>query len=97
MATKRKKEEPKQVASWGKMLTKEELLALLARLEAKKLARKTMAEEAKKISKNPFIAAAQKVAANPKVPGAKTTQVQQAKKPQVQAKKPTTRSAGRGR
>lgn len=97
MATRKQKEEPKKVATWGQMLTKEELLALLARLDAKKLARKTMAEEAKKISKNPFIAAAQKVAANPKVPGAKTTQVQQAKKPQVQAKKPTTRSAGRGR
>lgn len=56
-----------------------------------------MTEEAKKISKNPFIAAAQKVAANPKVPGAKTAQVQQAKKPQVQVKKPATRPAGRGR
>ena len=97
MATKRIKEEPKQVASWGKMLTKEELLALLARLEAKKLARKHMAEEAKKVSKNPFIAAAQKVANNPKVPGAKSAQVQQAKKPQVMVKKPATRSAGRGR
>lgn len=97
MATRKQKEEPKKVATWGKMLTREELLALLARLDAKKLARKTMAEEAKKISKNPFIAAAQKVANNPKVPGAKTTQVQQAKKPQVQVKKPATRSAGRGR
>jgi hypothetical protein len=92
----KKKEEPKKVATWGKMLTREELLALLARLEAKKIARKEMAEEAKK-SKNPFIAAAQKVAANPKVPGAKTAQVQQVKKPQVQVKKPATRSAGRGR
>ena len=97
MATKRIKEEPKKVATWGQMLTKEELLALLARLEAKKLARKQMAEEAKKTSKNPFIAAAQKVAANPKVPGAKTAQVQQAKKPQVRTNKPATRSAGRGR
>ena len=97
MATRKQKEEPKKPATWGKMLTREELLALLARLDAKKLARKQMAEEAKKVSKNPFIAAAQKVAANPKVPGAKTAQVQQAKKPQVLAKKPTTRSAGRGR
>jgi len=97
MATRKQREEPKKVATWGQMLTREELLALLARLDAKKLARKTMAEEAKKVSKNPFIAAAQKVANNPKVPGAKTAQVQQAKKPQVQAKKPTTRSAGRGR
>ena len=52
-------------------------------------------------SKNPFIAAAQAAkaaAGQPKVPGAKTTQVQQAKfHNQVQGKKPTTRSAGRGR
>jgi hypothetical protein len=97
MATRKQKEEPKKVATWGQMLTREELLALLDRLEAKKLARKTMAEEAKKISKNPFIAAAQKVAANPKVPGAKSAQVQMAKKPQIMVKKPATRSAGRGR
>ena len=54
-----------------------------------------------KKSKNPFIAAAQAAkaaAGQPKVPGAKTTQVQQAKfHNQVQGKKPTTRSAGRGR
>jgi len=97
MATRKQKEEPKKVATWGKMLTREELLALLARLDAKKLARKTMAEEAKKISKNPFIAAAQKVAQNPSIPGSKTNQVQQAKKPQIMVKKPATRSAGRGR
>ena len=97
MATRKQKEEPKKVATWGKMLTREELLALLARLEAKKLARKTMAEEAKKISKNPFIAAAQKVAQNPSIPGSKTNQVQQAKKPQIMVKKPATRPAGRGR
>jgi hypothetical protein len=58
-----------------------------------------MSEEKK--SKNPFINAANaaKAAANnPSVPGSKTTQVQQAKlHNQVQAKKPTTRSAGRGR
>jgi hypothetical protein len=58
-----------------------------------------MTEEKK--SKNPFIAAAQAAkaaAGNPKVPGAKTAQVQQAKfYNQVQGKKPTTRSAGRGR
>jgi len=51
-----------------------------------------------KKSKNPFIAAAKKAAANPRVPGVKTTQVQAAKHGnQVQGKKPTTRSAGRGR
>jgi hypothetical protein len=55
-----------------------------------------MTEEKK--SKNPFINAAKQAAANPKVPGVKTAQVQQAKfKNQVSGKKPTTRSAGRGR
>jgi hypothetical protein len=55
-----------------------------------------MTEEKK--SKNPFINAAKQAAANPKVPGAKTTQVQQAKfKNQVSGNKPATRSAGRGR
>jgi len=54
-----------------------------------------MTEEKK--SKNPFIAAAM-TAKNPKVPGSKTAQVQQAKfKNQVSMKKPSTRSAGRGR
>ena len=54
-----------------------------------------------KKSKNPFIAAAlaaKQAAGNPSVPGSKTSQVQQAKfHNQVQGKKPTTRSAGRGR
>ena len=54
-----------------------------------------------KKSKNPFINAAnaaKAAAANPSVPGAKTTQVQQVKfQNQVAGKKPTTRSAGRGR
>ena len=57
-----------------------------------------MPEEKK--SKNPFIAAAMaaKAAANPSVPGSKTSQVQQVKfQNQVSGKKPTTRSAGRGR
>ena len=58
-----------------------------------------MTEEKK--NKNPFIAAAmaaKQAAENPSVPGSKTSQVQQAKfKNQVQGKKPTTRSAGRGR
>ena len=58
-----------------------------------------MTEEKK--SKNPFIAAAQAAktaAGQSKVPGAKTAQVQQAKfHNQIQSKKPTTRSAGRGR
>ena len=54
-----------------------------------------------KKSKNPFINAANaaKAAANnPSVPGSKTAQVQQVKySNQVNSKKPTTRSAGRGR
>jgi hypothetical protein len=100
MAIKKNKEEPKKPATWGKMLTREELLALLDRLEQKKLERKQMSEEAKK-SKNPFIAAAmaaKAAAANTKVPGSKTSQVQAAKHgSQVQGNKPATRSAGRGR
>ena len=97
--TKKKTTETKR-ATWGEMLTKEELLGLLDRLDQKKLERKQMSEEAKK-SKNPFIAAAEaakKAAANPKVPGSKTTQVQAAKfGGQVQVNKPAKRSAGRGR
>jgi len=58
-----------------------------------------MSEEKK--SKNPFIAAAmaaKQAANNPSVPGSTTAQVQQVKfKNQIQGKKPTTRSAGRGR
>jgi hypothetical protein len=54
-----------------------------------------------KKSKNPFIAAAmaaKHAAGNPSIPGAKTSQVQQAKfHNQVQGNKPATRSAGRGR
>ena len=54
-----------------------------------------------KKSKNPFINAAnaaKAVATGSKVPGAKATQVQTAKYGnQVTGKKPTTRSAGRGR
>jgi len=75
-------------------------LALLDRLEQKKLERKQMSEEAKK-SKNPFINAAnaaRAVATNPRVPGVKTAQVQKAKAgPQVSTNKPAKKSAGRGR
>ena len=87
-------------ATWGEMLTKEELLGLLARLEQKKIERKKMAEEAKK-SKKPFINlanAAKTVAANPKVPGTTTAQVQKAKSTsKVTTNKPAKKSAGRGR
>ena len=54
-----------------------------------------------KKSKNPFINsanAAKAAANNPSVPGSKAAQVQQVKyHNQVNSKKPTTRSAGRGR
>ena len=82
------------------MLTRDELLALLDRLDAKKLERKQMSEDAKK-SKNPFIKAAnaaRAVVANPKVPSSTTAQVQKAKAgPQVSTNKPAKKSAGRGR
>lgn len=100
MAKKKPKQETKKRATWGEMLTKEELLALLDRLDQKKLERKQMSEEAKK-SKNPFINmanAAKAVANNPKVPGSKTAQVQAAKSgSQVSTNKPAKKSAGRGR
>lgn len=100
MSKKKPNKEPVKCATWGKMLTREELLALLDRLDQKKLERKQMSEDAKK-SKNPFINAAnaaRAVAANPKVPGSKTAQVQKAKAgPQVSTNKPAKKSAGRGR
>ena len=98
--TKKKSKTQTKRATWGEMLTKEELLGLLDRLDQKKLERKQMSEEAKK-SKNPFINmanAAKAVAANPKVPGATTAQVQKAKAAtQVSTNKPAKKSAGRGR
>ena len=101
MSKKKPIPEPvKPRSTWGEMLTREELLALLARLDAKKLERKEMSEDAKK-SKNPFINAAnaaRAVAANPKVPSTTTAQVQRAKAgPQVSTNKPAKKSAGRGR
>ena len=100
MSKKKPIQEPTKRVAWGEMLTKEELLALLDRLDQKKLERKQMSEDAKK-SKNPFINAAnaaRAVAANPRVPGSKTAQVQKAKAgPQVSTNKPAKKSAGRGR
>ena len=100
MSKKKPIQEPTKRVAWGEMLTKEELLALLDRLDQKKLERKQMSEDAKK-SKNPFINAAnaaRAVAANPKVPGSKTAQVQKVKAgPQVSTNKPAKKSAGRGR
>lgn len=99
MSKKKPITEPKR-STWGEMLTREELLALLDRLDQKKLARKQMSEESKK-SKNPFINlanAAKAVAANPKIPGTVTAKVQKAKAgPQVSTNKPAKKSAGRGR
>lgn len=98
--SKKKPEPVKPRTTWGEMLTKEELLALLDRLDQKKLERKQMSEDAKK-SKNPFINlanAAKAVAANPKVPGTTTAQVQKAKSTaKVTTNKPAKKSAGRGR
>jgi len=98
--SKKKPEPIKPRTTWGQMLTKEELLALLDRIEKKQLAKKEMSEEAKK-SKNPFINAAnaaKAVAANPKVPGTTTAQVQKAKSTaKVTTNKPAKKSAGRGR
>lgn len=100
MSKKKSNKELTKRVTWGEMLTREELLALLDRLDQKKLERKQMSEDAKK-SKNPFINAAnaaRAVAANPKVPGTKTAQVQKAKVgPQVSTNKPAKKSAGRGR
>jgi hypothetical protein len=100
MTKKKPKTETIKRATWGEMLTKEQLLGLLDRLDQKKLERKQMSEEAKK-SKNPFINmanAARAVAANPKVPGTTTAQVQKAKAAtQVSTNKPAKKSAGRGR
>ena len=53
MSKKKPIQEPTKRATWGEMLTKEELLALLDRLDQKKLERKQMSEDAKKI-KEPF-------------------------------------------
>lgn len=99
MSKKKPTVEPKR-STWGEMLTREELLALLDRLDQKKIERKQMAEDAKK-SKNPFINlanAAKAVAANPKVPTTTTAQVQKAKTTaKVSTNKPAKKSAGRGR
>jgi hypothetical protein len=99
MSKKKPTTTPKR-ATWGEMLTKEELLALLARLDQKKIERKEMSEQAKK-SKNPFINlanAAKAVAANPKVPSTTTAQVQKAKATaKATTNKPAKKSAGRGR
>ena len=92
--TKRKIE--KQIRpTWGKMLTREELLALLARLDAKKKER-----EMSKLSDTLAKALAKKQGrTHPDGSEVNTTVEKKAKvKPSAgPAKKPPTRSAGRGR
>jgi hypothetical protein len=84
-----------KTASWGKMLTRQELLALLARLDAKKKER-----EMSKLSDTLAKALAKKQGKT-HVDGseANTTIEKKAKlKPSAgPSKKPPTRSAGRGR
>ena len=92
--TKRKVEKQPS-PTWGKMLTREELLALLARLDAKKKER-----EMSKLSDTLAKALAKKQGRT-HVDGSEvnTTVEKKAKvKPSAgPAKKPPTRSAGRGR
>jgi len=92
--TKRKVEK-QAVPTWGKTLTREELLALLARLDAKKKER-----EMSKLSDTLARALAKKQGRT-HVDGSEvnTTVEKKAKvKPSAgPAKKPPTRSAGRGR
>ena len=92
--TKRKAEKQPSL-TWGKMLTREELLALLARLDAKKKER-----EMSKLSDTIAKALAKKQGRT-HVDGSdagttveKKTRVKPSAGP---AKKPPTRSAGRGR
>ena len=91
----KRKVEKQPSPTWGKMLTREELLALLARLDAKKKER-----EMSKLSDTLAKALAKKQGRT-HVDGSEvnTTVEKKAKvKPSAgPAKKPPTRSAGRGR
>ena len=93
MAKRKVEKQPSPI--WGKMLTREELLALLARLDAKKKER-----EMSKLSDTLARALAKKQGRT-HVDGSEvnTTVEKKAKvKPSAgPAKKPPTRSAGRGR
>ena len=92
--TKRKIEK-QAVSTWGKMLTREELLALLARLDTKKKDR-----EMSKLSDTLARALAKKQGRT-HVDGSEVNTTVEKKvkvKPSAgPAKKPPTRSAGRGR
>jgi hypothetical protein len=90
----KRKVEKQTSPTWGKMLTREELLALLARLDAKKKER-----EMSKLSDTLARALAKKQGRT-HVDGSDAATVE--KKVRVKpsagpAKKPPTRSAGRGR
>jgi hypothetical protein len=91
----RKKAEKQPTATWGQMLTREELLALLARLDAKKKER-----EMSKLSETLAKALAKKQGRT-HVDGSEVNATVEKKakvKPSAgPAKKPPTRSAGRGR
>ena len=92
MAKRKVEKQPSPI--WGKMLTREELLALLARLDAKKKER-----EMSKLSKTLARALAKKQGKthleNDEAPVVeKKAKVKPSAGP---AKKPITRSAGRGR
>ena len=91
----KKKVEKQPSPTWGKMLTREELLALLARLDAKKKER-----EMSKLSETLAKALAKKQGKT-HVDGSDASAAVEKKakgKPSAgPAKKPPTRSAGRGR
>ena len=92
--TKRKVEKQPN-PTWGKMLTREELLALLARLDAKKKER-----EMSKLSETLAKALAKKQGRTPVDggdAGATVEKKTKIKTAPVTGKKPPTRSAGRGR
>jgi len=92
--TKRKVEK-QAVPTWGKMLTREELLALLARLDAKKKER-----EMSKLSDTLARALAKKQGRTPVDGSDAAATVEKKIKVKSSAgptKKPPTRSAGRGR
>jgi hypothetical protein len=91
----KKKVEKQPRPTWGKMLTRQELLALLARLDAKKKER-----EMSKLSDTIAKALAKKQGRTP-VDGSEINPTVEKKarvKPSAgPTKKPPTRSAGRGR
>jgi hypothetical protein len=91
----KQKIEKQPTPTWGKMLTRKELLALLARLDAKKKER-----EMSKLSETLAKALAKKQGKT-HVDGsdvvATDTKVKKVKAAPPTGKKPPTRSAGRGR